>query len=326
MPRQVTVRGSDNKAYRLMVKRDDTRKDAKVVEFTTMINRILLASNEARKRSLTISNYSVVPLTENMGVIEFVVDVQTLKGITSEQRKRMGRSLNERKLFLKLDEAQKQLKGIAATSDERLQSLVKLFKHICEENPPVLHQWFINQFSDPSAWFSARNLFIRSSAVMSMVGYIIGLGDRHCENILFFKKTGSVLHIDFDCLFDKGATLPTPEIVPFRLTQNMVDAMGVCGVEGSFRITCEVTGTLIRENEAPLMNILETLLYDPLLDWKSLQNPQTHLSKVRRKIMGLMNEKEELPMNIHGQVDVLIQEATSDERLARMYGGWAAYI
>jgi cell cycle checkpoint protein MEC1 len=326
MPRQVTVRGSDNKPYRLMVKRDDTRKDAKVVEFTTMINRILLASNEARKRGLSISNYSVVPLTENMGVIEFVVDVQTLKGITSDQRRRMGKSINDRKVFMKLDEAQKLVRGARSSTDTSLNNLVKLFEQICNDYPPVLHQWFINQFSDPSAWYSARNLFIRSSAVMSMVGYIIGLGDRHCENILFFKKTGSVLHIDFDCLFDKGATLPTPEIVPFRLTQNMVDAMGICGIEGSFRLTCEVTGTLLREHEAPLMNILETLLYDPLLDWKSVQNPEAHLSKVRRKIMGLMNEKEGLPMNVHGQVDLLIQEATSVERLAQMYGGWAAYI
>lgn len=323
MPRQVTIRGSDSKPYRLMVKRDDTRKDAKVVEFTTMINRLLLASTGARKRSLHISNYSVVPLTENMGVIEFVTDVQTMKGITSEQRRRMGKSLNERRVFMKLDEAQKVVKG---RKDKELSKLVELFKEICKENPPVLHDWFIDQFSDPTAWYLARGCFIRSSAVMSMVGYIIGLGDRHCENILFFKKNGTILHIDFDCLFDKGATLPTPEIVPFRLTPNMVDAMGICGIEGSFRITCEVTGSLLRENEAPLMNILETLLYDPLLDWKSIQKPEVHLSKVRRKIRGLVNEKEGLPMNIHGQVDVLIQEATSVERLAQMYGGWSAYI
>ncbi|KAG2734707.1 hypothetical protein G9P44_002713 [Scheffersomyces stipitis] len=326
MPRQVTIRGSDNKPYRLMVKRDDTRKDAKVVEFTTMINRLLLSSNEARKRGLQISNYSVIPLAENMGVIEFVTDVQTMKGIAGEQRKRMGRSLNERKIFMKLDDLQKQVKGAKASDPEPLNKLVDVFKKILEDNPPVLHSWFIDQFSDPTAWYLARNQFTRSSAVMSMVGYIIGLGDRHCENILFFKKTGSVLHIDFDCLFDKGETLPTPEIVPFRLTSNMIDAMGICGIEGSFRITCEVTGSLLRENEAPLMNILETLLYDPLLDWKSVQKPEAHLSKVRRKIRGLVNEKEGLPMNIHGQVDVLIQEASSIERLSQMYGGWSAYI
>ena len=195
MPRQVTIRGSDNKPYRLMVKRDDTRKDAKVVEFTTMINRLLLSSNEARKRGLQISNYSVIPLAENMGVIEFVTDVQTMKGIAGEQRKRMGRLLNERKIFMKLDDLQKQVKGAKASDPEPLNKLVDVFKKILEDNPPVLHSWFIDQFSDPTAWYLARNQFTRSSAVMSMVGYIIGLGDRHCENILFFKKTGSVLHL-----------------------------------------------------------------------------------------------------------------------------------
>ena len=80
MPRQLTVRGSDGNAYRLMVKSDDTRKDAKVVEFTTMVNRILSTSTEARKRGLQIANYSVVPLSDHFGIIEFVMNVQTMKG------------------------------------------------------------------------------------------------------------------------------------------------------------------------------------------------------------------------------------------------------
>ena len=105
----------------------------------------------------------------------------------------------------------------------------------------------------------------------------------------------------------------------------MVDAMGITGVDGIYRITCEVTGTLLRENEQILMNILETLIYDPLIDWRN-HNPREDLSKVRKKIRGLINEDEGLPMNIHGQVDVLIQEATSLERLSQMYAGWAAYM
>lgn len=324
MPRQVTIRGSDGNAYRLMVKGDDTRKDAKVVEFTTMVNRILASSTEARKRGLNVANYSVIPLSEKIGVIEFVMDVQTMKGIVNEQRKRLGKVVNERKIFVALNSAQKFIQE--GKSDEtKLKHLVQLFKSIVQNNEPVLHQWFIEQFSDPSAWYMARNKFTRSTAVMSIVGYLVGLGDRHCENILFFKNTGAILHIDFDCLFEKGKTLPTPEIVPFRLTQNMVDAMGICGVDGSFRISCEETGKLLRNNEQSLMNILETLLYDPLLDWKN-QDPQRDLMKVRKKIRGLMNEDEGLAMNIHGQVDVLIQEATSIERLAQMYGGWSAYI
>jgi len=38
--------------------------------------------------------------------------------------------------------------------------------------------------------------------------------------------------VDFNCLFEKGKLLETPERVPFRLTQNIVDGLGITGVEG----------------------------------------------------------------------------------------------
>lgn len=335
-PKQVTIRGSDMKVYRLMVKNDDTSKDAKVVEFTTTINRLLKASNEARRRNLVIANYSVIPLADRMGVIEFVSDVATMKSIVVEQRKRLGLKADDRKVFHKLIQLQAFLKQRPSSKSgyqpkpvdkarSEFSELFDFYKRACQEFPPVLHRWLIDQFSDPASWYLARSSFTRSASVMSMVGYIIGLGDRHCENILFFKKSGLVLHIDFECLFEKGKLLPVPELVPFRLTPNLVNAMGITGVEGSFRIGCEVTGKILRDNEASLMNILETILYDPLLEWDSA-NPRESLRMVTRKIRGLINEKEGLPMNIHGQVDVLIQEASAEESLCQMYGGWSPYV
>jgi serine/threonine-protein kinase ATR len=40
-----------------------------------------------------------------------------------------------------------------------------------------------------------------------MIGYIVGLGDRHGENILIDETNGECVHVDFDCLFGKGLTL-----------------------------------------------------------------------------------------------------------------------
>lgn len=51
--------------------------------------------------------------------------------------------------------------------------------------------------------YSSRSAYCRSTAVMSMVGYILGLGDRHGENILFDSFTGDCVHVDFNCLFNK---------------------------------------------------------------------------------------------------------------------------
>jgi hypothetical protein len=73
------------------------------------------------------------------------------------------------------------------------------------------------------------------------VGYLVGLGDRHSANILMDKKSAEVIQIDLGCAFEQGKTLSTPEMVPFRLTRDIVDGMGITGVEGTMRRCCEKT-------------------------------------------------------------------------------------
>lgn len=49
-------------------------------------------------------------------------------------------------------------------------------------------------------WLERRTTYTRSLAVTSMVGYILGLGDRHPSNLLIHRITGKIIHIDFgDC-------------------------------------------------------------------------------------------------------------------------------
>jgi len=51
-----------------------------------------------------------------------------------------------------------------------------------------------------------------------MVGHLIGLGDRHFDNMLIKEYTGHICHIDFECVLNNGENLPIPETIPFRLT------------------------------------------------------------------------------------------------------------
>ncbi|KAM1106722.1 hypothetical protein TB2_003454 [Malus domestica] len=73
--------------------------------------------------------------------------------------------------------------------------------------PPLFHKWFLTTFSEPAAWFRARIAYAHTTAVWSM----------------------ETVHVDFSCLFDKGLQLEKPELVPFRLTQNMIDGFGITG-------------------------------------------------------------------------------------------------
>jgi len=46
-------------------------------------------------------------------------------------------------------------------------------------------------------WFERRLAYTNSVATTSMVGYVLGLGDRHTQNILIDQQTAEVIHIDF---------------------------------------------------------------------------------------------------------------------------------
>lgn len=50
-------------------------------------------------------------------------------------------------------------------------------------------------------------------------------------------------------------TLAKPEMVPFRLTQNIIDAFGVSGHEGAYRRVCEITLRVLREHREVIVVI-----------------------------------------------------------------------
>jgi PI-3-kinase-related kinase SMG-1 len=48
------------------------------------------------------------------------------------------------------------------------------------------------QSIDSGSWWQSTSLYATSLAVMSVIGYIIGLGDRHLDNVLVNLQTGEV--------------------------------------------------------------------------------------------------------------------------------------
>ncbi|TDZ36272.1 Protein kinase rad3 [Colletotrichum trifolii] len=326
-PRRLTCRGTDGKSYMLMIKpKDDLRTDQRLMEFNGMINRSLKRDPEASRRQLYIKTYAVVPLNEECGIIEWVDGLKTLREILLDQYK--ARSVHP-------DYNQiKRMMAEAVTGPNN----IKLFTEgVLGTFPPVLQHWFIQRFPHPSTWFSARLKYTRSCAVMSMVGTILGLGDRHGENVLLERDNGGIFHVDFNCLFDKGLTFAQPERVPFRLTHNMVAAMGIYGYEGPFRHCSELTLGILRQQEETLMTILEAFIYDPTLDLQKEKKvsrrsdgaprmqPQLVVDSIKRKVRGLMGP-DPIPLGVEGQVEELIKQAVDPRNLAAMYIGWCPFL
>lgn len=324
-PRKLNVRGSDGRSYGLLCKpKDDLRKDQRLMEFNAMINRALQKDIESSKRRLYIKTYAVTPLNEECGAIEWVEGLKPMRDIIMTSYRQMSIPIDYTELRLLLDEA--------CSSYEKLPIFTE---KILGRYKPVLHEWFVETFPEPEAWLAARLRYTRSCAVMSIVGYVLGLGDRHGENVLLEQGDGGTFHVDFNCLFDKGLTFEKPELVPFRITHNMVDAMGPQGIEGPFRKAAELTYNLLRQHEDTLITILETFVHDPTADFlggrkrKKINGvpdtPQEVLDMVRTKVNGYL-KGESVPLSVEGYVDALIAMAKDPMNLASMYIGWCAFF
>ena len=71
------------------------------------------------------------------------------------------------------------------------------------------------------------------------------------------RCAAQVVHIDLGIAFEQGRMLKTPELVPFRLTPDIVDGMGVMGVEGVMRRCSEAVLRVLRVNREAFVTIAE---------------------------------------------------------------------
>ena len=117
-------------------------------------------------------------------------------------------------------------------------------------------------------WHNRRIKYTTSLAVMSMVGYMLGLGDRHPSNLMRADYGSNCPYIDFGDCFEVAINRERfPEKVPFRLTRMLINAMAVSGIEGTYKLTCESVIRVMRENEKSVMTMLEAFVHDPLVNW-----------------------------------------------------------
>ncbi|XP_019226684.1 PREDICTED: serine/threonine-protein kinase TOR isoform X2 [Nicotiana attenuata] len=251
-PRKLTIHGSDGEDYAFLLKgHEDLRQDERVMQLFGLVNTLLENSRKTAEKDLSIQRYAVIPLSPNSGLIGWVPNCDTLHQLIREYRDARKITLNqEHKLMLSFAPDYDNLPLIAK---------VEVFEYALqntEGNDLSRVLWLKSRTSE--VWLDRRTNYTRSLAVMSMVGYLLGLGDRHPSNLMLHRYSGKILHIDFgDCFEASMNREKFPEKVPFRLTRMLVKAMEVSGIEGNFRSTCENVMQVLRLHKDSVMAMME---------------------------------------------------------------------
>ena len=117
---------------------------------------------------LNLNTFSIVDFTDDKIYVEFLEDSKSLSEIINSELNNYGIEIN---IHFKFDKSSP-------------------MEHHFNKKYNVLWKFYHRKFKNSAAWLDAMITYETTCAIWSMAGNVIGLGDRHLENILINMKTG----------------------------------------------------------------------------------------------------------------------------------------
>ncbi|KAG1669979.1 hypothetical protein FOA52_016240 [Chlamydomonas sp. UWO 241] len=137
----------------------------------------------------------------------------------------------------------------------------------------TIHRYLSQWQADPGGPFGlkaeALETFVRSCAGYCVATYVLGVGDRHLDNLML-TADGRLFHIDFGYILGND---PKPFPPPMKICKEMVEAMGGQGSEYyvQFRMYCCEAYNILRKSADLILSLfhlmagasIETIRADP---------------------------------------------------------------
>jgi phosphatidylinositol 3-kinase len=158
--------------------------------------------------------------------------------------------------------------------------------------------------------------YINSCAGYCVVTYLLGIGDRHLENLMI-DKNGKLFHIDFGYILGKD---PKPMPPPIKLCKEMVECMGGKGSKGfaEFQQKCVNAYWVLRENARIIVNMFYLMIDSGIPELNNIDN----LRKLHEKFVPQKNKQEAAAFmldNLRESVDALMPV------VMETFHAWAQY-
>ncbi|KAG1457426.1 hypothetical protein G6F56_006606 [Rhizopus delemar] len=168
--------------------------------------------------------------------------------------------------------------SLAAVLNKHQNSLLEYFKKHHPNSEPG------NFFGvDPKV----METYIRSCAGYCVITYLLGVGDRHLDNLLL-SPDGHLFHVDFGFILGRD---PKPFPPPMKLCKEMIEAMGGAGSPYymAFQQYCYTAFTTLRRNANLILNLFALMVDANIPDIKI--EPDKAVLKVQEKFRLDLSEE-----------------------------------
>jgi len=203
-PRRFKILGTDGTHYSFLLKgHEDLRLDQRVMQLFGLVNAMLANDPHTRRMDLHVRGYAVIPLEQEVGVIGWLEGCDTLFGLIKEYRAARHVLLQVERMVVGVFCPHHKDSHASLSIIQKVEVFMDVIKRTSAAD---IERVLWLRAHSTEKWLDQRTNYTRSLAVMSMVGYVLGLGDRHPSNIMLDRKTGKAVHIDFGDCFEVAMT------------------------------------------------------------------------------------------------------------------------
>lgn len=269
---------------------DDLRQDQLVIQIINLMDQLLKTEN----LDLRLTPYKILATSPIAGLIQFVPN-ETLDSVlsqtypislTQDSDNQTGNHDNETTVsnngilsYLKLHSKElhtiePQATSVLLSSDQQSQQQQNQKQHAIT--------------SDLGVSSIVMDNYVKSCAGYCVITYLLGVGDRHLDNLLL-SPNGKFWHADFGYILGRD---PKPFPPLMKLPIQVIDGMGGLNHENFsiFKSYCFITYTTLRKNSNLILNLFQLMLDANIPDIKI--DPKRAVEKVQEKFCLEMSEEE----------------------------------
>ncbi|KAJ6743967.1 ATAXIA TELANGIECTASIA MUTATED ATM -RELATED [Salix purpurea] len=154
-----------------------------------------------------------------------------------------------------------------AVVDLRLQAYNEITKNYVSDG--IFSQYMYKTLLSGNHMWAFKKQFAIQLALSSFMSFMLQIGGRSPNKILFAKNTGKIFQTDFHPAYDANGMIEFNEPVPFRLTRNMQAFFSHFGVEGLIvSAMCAAAQAVVSPKQSQhLWHQLAMFFRDELLSW-----------------------------------------------------------
>ncbi|KAJ4961477.1 hypothetical protein NE237_021387 [Protea cynaroides] len=279
--RRLTLIGSDGSQRHFIVQTSLTpnaRSDERILQLFRVMNRMFDKHKESRRRHICIHTPIIIPVWSQVRMVEDDLMYSTFLEVYENNCARHNREADLPITHFKeqLNQAISGQISPEAVVDLRLQAYNDITKTLVTDG--IFSQYMYKTLPSGNQLWAFKKQFAIQLALSSFMSFMLQIGGRTPNKILFAKNTGKIFQTDFHPAYDANGMIEFNEAVPFRLTRNMQAFFSHFGVEGLIvSAMCAAAQAVVSPKQIQhLWHHLAMFFRDELLSWswrRPLQMP-----------------------------------------------------